>query len=158
MSEDISEDKAMQEVVTRFSYDHPAQTLWQLTGNFGGLKAWLPGVVDCTVSGAGAWDQGGNAERAVQLMDGSVTRESLAFLDEAGMRYGYAILDMKGFKPGQHFSAEFAVTPLGDAQCEVVWCARFNVPEDWPADKVQQARERVAQMYGFFLTHLNSVL
>ena len=148
----------MEQVAARFTYDHPADTVWKLTGDFGGLKAWLPGVVECTVTGSGARDQGGNAERAVQLMDGSITRESLEHLDEPGMRYGYAILDMKGFKPGQRFEAEFAVAPLGEAQCEVVWTARFNVPTDWPEENVSKARDRVAQMYGFFLTHLNTQL
>ena len=150
--------QTMETVEVRKQFNHPAGLVWVLTGDFGGLQNWLPGVTGVTVTGSGARDQGGNAERAVSLMDGSVTRESLESQDEAAMSYEYAILEMKGFKEGQQYLAHFQVKPLDDERCEVVWSATFSVPEDFPEDKVAKARSRVEQMYGFFLTHLAGLL
>ena len=148
----------METVEVRKQFDHPAGLVWVLTGEFGGLQNWLPGVTGVTVTGSGSRAEGGDAERAVQLMDGSVTRESLESVDEVGMCYEYAILEMKGFKEGQEYRARFQVKPLSDDRCEVIWGATFSVPEEFTADKVAKARSRVEQMYGFFLTHLASLL
>ena len=148
----------METVEVRKQFDHPAGLVWVLTGEFGGLQNWLPGVTGVTVTGSGSRAEGGDAERAVQLMDGSVTRESLESVDEVGMCYEYAILEMKGFKEGQEYRARFQVKPLGDDRCEVIWGATFSVPEEFTADKVAKARSRVEQMYGFFLTHLAGLL
>jgi len=149
-------------VEVRQRYAHPAVKVWQLTGDFGGLKNWLPGVAECTVSGSGAHDQGGDAERAVTLLDGSVTREALEFEDQAAMQYGYRILAAKGFREGQEFVASFQVAPVMSAQdgeqCEIIWGARFSVPASFDDTKVEQASARVRQMYQFFLQHLASQL
>lgn len=158
VSEPAKSEPALQEVVIRQRFSHPAAAVWTLTGDFGGLDKWLPGVVSCTVSGEGARDAGGNAQRSVQLMDGSVTRESLESLDEAAMCYGYAILEAKGFKPNQTFRAQFQVLPVDDGHCEVIWSASFSVPPQLAQDKIEGAREKVRQMYQFFLGHLASLL
>ncbi|MEE2733341.1 MAG: SRPBCC family protein [Pseudomonadota bacterium] len=153
--------QTLETVEVRRQFDHPAGLVWVLTGDFGGLQNWLPGVTGVTVTGSGSRQEGGNAERAVQLLDGSVTRESLESQDEAAMCYEYAILSMKGFKEGQVYTARFQVKPLTSAEgerCEVIWSARFSVPEDFSADQVAKARSRVEQMYGFFLTHLAGLL
>lgn len=152
------EEGTLQQVTVQQVIPHEASTVWQLTGNFGGLKNWLPGVTECSVSGKGPRDQGGDAERAVHLMDGSVTRESLESLDESQMYYRYAILEAKGFKADQQFIATFQVMSLADGQCEVVWTASFSVPEAFPAEKIVKARQQVSQMYQFFLTHLTTLL
>ena len=44
----------MEEVTVRQTFPHAAAKVWQITGDFGGLKNWLPGVVSCTVQGEGA--------------------------------------------------------------------------------------------------------
>ena len=148
----------MEEVTVRQTFPHAAAKVWQITGDFGGLKNWLPGVVSCTVQGEGARDQGGNALRVVQLLDGSVARESLESFDATRMHYVYAIKEAKGFSPEQQFSARFQVSPIAPDGCEVIWTARFSVPEDLSQDKIDKARQRVIQMYQFFLGHLASVL
>lgn len=150
--------QTMETVEVRKQFDHPAGLVWVLSGDFGGLQNWLPGVTGVTVTGSGSRAEGGNAERAVHLMDGSVTRESLESCDEAAMCYEYAILEMKGFKEDQTYLARFQVKPLDDERCEVIWSATFSVPEDFSEDKVAKARSRVEQMYGFFLTHLAGLL
>ncbi|HET8707913.1 MAG TPA: SRPBCC family protein [Pseudomonadales bacterium] len=144
----------MLEAQVEQEFDASAETVWALTGPFGGLKAWLPGVVDCRVEGSGAWDQGGNAVRLVELMDGSVTKESLLSLDERQYRYRYGILEAKGFDRNSEYQAEFVVVPLGVDRCKVCWGARFTLPASIPAEKAQKAQQRVQQMYQFFLNHL----
>ncbi len=147
-------DQAMETVEVRQQFAQPAGIVWVLTGEFGGLKNWLPGVEACTVTGSGPRDQGGNAERSVKLVDGSVTRESLESRDEAAMCYEYAILEAKDFQPDQTFKARFQVQPLNDERCEIIWSASFSVPHGLPDEKVVKLRARVEQMYRFFLTHL----
>ena len=148
----------MQQVEARQVFEHDADRVWDLTGDFGGLQHWLPGVVACTVTGSGPRDQGGNAERAVQLFDGSVTRESLESFDPVARSYRYAILSAKGFEPGGHFEARFQVLPLAPGQCEVVWQASFTLPAGLPPEKAPKASAKVQQMYVFFLQNLASVL
>ncbi len=148
----------MQQVEARRTFAHPAHKVWRLTGEFGGLQNWLPGVVGCEVHGTGARDQNGNAERSVTLMDGSVTREALQSLDEAAMRYSYAILAAKGFTPDSRYIGHFQVRELNPDQCEILWQAEFSVPAEMPADKVLKLKDKVQTMYGFFLLHLDSVL
>jgi len=148
----------MQQVEVRRRFSYPAQKVWDLTGNFGGLKDWLPGVVDCQVGGAGACDQGGNAIRSVTLMDGSVTRESLESLNEDAMSYRYAIREAKGFDKDSHYVGQFRVEACGDDACEIIWQAEYSVPASLPPEKLQKFNDKVQNMYGFFLLHLESVL
>lgn len=136
----------------------PADTLWQLTSVFGGLKAWLPGVVACSVVGEGAKDNGGNAVRTVQLMDGSVTRESLDSIDAEARRYVYSVLEAKGFDANSRFQATFQVLARDRGHCAVVWSAEFTLPASLPVEKVTKACSRIEQMYQFFLQHLQTVL
>lgn len=144
----------MQQVEVRHSFNHSADTLWQLTGDFAGLQHWLPGITSCTVEGNGPCDQGGNAVRSVQLMDGSVTRESLESFDPANRHYRYAILSAKGFDPAQTYIGTFHVIPTGDNRCDIHWQANFTLPADLPADKVDKACDKIRNMYAFFLQQL----
>lgn len=131
-----------------------ADVLWQLTGDFGGLRAWLPGVVSCEVTGEGAADNGGDAVRSVALMDGSVTRERLESLDPTARRCVYSIMEAKGFDGSSAFVASFHVLPREGKGCEVQWSAQFTLPSSVTADKAPRAVARVEQMYAFFLEHL----
>ena len=101
----------MELVETRERFNFPADTVWDLTGDFGGLHKWLAGAKTCEVSGAGPRDTGGNAERTVTLMDGSITRESLESLDETNRCYSYAILEAKGLRKTLALLAGFKCYP-----------------------------------------------
>lgn len=144
----------MLEAQAEYEFDAPAEKIWALTGNFGGLQAWLPGVVDCRVEGAGAWDEGGNAVRLVQLMDGSVTKEALRSLDAAAYRYAYSILEAKGFDQNGEYLATYSVEPVAGGKSKVIWNAKFTLPAGLPADKSEKAIQRVQNMYLFFLKNL----
>ncbi len=148
----------MHSIQVTHEFSCPADTLWQITGDFGGLKAWLPGVVACNVAGEGAKDNGGNAVRTVQLMDGSVTRESLDSVDAEARRYVYSVLEAKGFDANSQFQATFQVLARDGGRCAVVWSAAFTLPANLPVEKVNKARSRIEQMYQFFLQHLQTML
>lgn len=145
-------------VEVRRDYAHDADRVWQVTGDFGGLQAWLPGITACRVEGSGAIDQGGNAVRIVDLFDGSVTRESLQSHDHAARSYVYNLLEAKGITADAQYQARFTVTPLAAGGCRVDWVAQFRVPDDLPADKAERARAKVQQMYTMCLQYLDGVL
>ena len=148
----------MEIVEVQQDYPFPARQVWQLTGEFSGLHKWLPGVTSCEVSGEGARDAGGDAERRVTLADGSITRESLESLDDNHCSYSYRILEAKGFDADSAYIGRFRIEPIAEAQCRIYWSAEFTVPEQLPEEKVHKIRDRVTQMYQFFLAHLNTVL
>ncbi|HVL00540.1 MAG TPA: SRPBCC family protein [Dongiaceae bacterium] len=148
----------MLETQVEMELDAPATLVWKLTGDFGGLRDWLPGVVDCWVEGEGAQEDGGNAIRVVEMSNGAITKEALIALDESRYSYRYAIIEAKGFGKDNAFQAHFTVLPLSDDRCKVVWGARFTLPADVPADASEKARQRVQQMYRLFLQHLASLL
>lgn len=139
-------------------YAHAADKVWKTTGDFGGLKDWLPGITACRVEGSGAADAGGNAVRIVDVMDGSVTRESLQSYDAAQHSYTYNLLEAKGIDARAQYRATFTVTPTGANACRIDWVAGFDVPDDFPPEKAERARQRVLQMYGMCLQYLDGVL
>ncbi|MFZ5756482.1 MAG: SRPBCC family protein [Pseudomonadota bacterium] len=139
-------------------FAHSADRVWAITGDFGGLKNWLPGILACRVEGSGAARDGGNAIRIVDVFDGSVTKESLESLDAARLTYQYRILEARGFDASSGYLATFRVTPLGPDRCRINWGASFRLPDGIPAEKGERARQRVIQMYGMCLQHLDGVL
>lgn len=145
-------------VETSRDYAHDADKVWTITGNFGGLKDWLPGITACRVEGSGAADAGGNAVRIVDVMDGSVTRESLQSYDAAQRTYTYNLLEAKGIDASARYRATFTVTPTAANACRIDWVAGFEVPDDFPPEKAERARQRVLQMYGMCLQYLDGVL
>lgn len=61
----------------------PAQKVWRMAGNFGGLRAWSRAVVDCTLEGDGV-----GCHRTITTAGGTVL-ERLDALDPAAMRLVY---------------------------------------------------------------------
>lgn len=143
---------------TQREFAHGADRVWEVTGDFGGLKNWLPGITACRVEGSGAHADGGNAVRIVDVMDGSVTKERLESIDAANRRYSYRILEAKGMDASADYVATFSVTPIDANRCRVDWAASFRVPEGFPADKTERARQKVAGMYSMLLQALEGKL
>lgn len=144
------------EVTHRFA--HAADKVWHIAGDFGGLQTWLPGVTACRVEGSGAAAAGGNAERLVTLLDGSITRERLESLDSANRCYEYSILEAKGFAADSEYRARFQVLPLDATSSEVRWGVRLRLPVSVPADKQDKLKTRIEQTYALFLQNLQNVL
>lgn len=146
------------QVDTQREFEQPADQVWKIGGDFAGLQAWLPGITALRVEGSGAADAGGNAVRVIDLFDGSVTKERLEWVDEAQRAYSYRIISAKGIDERADYVATFRVTALDANRCRVDWSARFQVPDDFPADKQERAKQKVAQMYGMCLQALASKL
>lgn len=146
------------QVDTQREFAHSAEKVWKVAGDFGGLKHWLPGILACRVEGSGAADRGGNAVRLVEIFDGSVTKERLEWVDEGRFAYGYRILEAKGIDASAGYVATFTVTPLDAGRCRVDWVARFSVPDTFPAEKQERAKQKVSQMYTMCLQALEGVL
>lgn len=154
----MSRGMVMLEFEVERKYAHAADKVWEVTGDFGGLQAWLPGVLGCRIEGQGAADQGGNTVRIVNVMDGSVTRERLEVFEHAERRYSYSIIEAQGFDASNEYYATFRILPQGEGRCLVRWGARFRVPVSIPARKGRQLRDRIAAMYGRCLDNLGIVL
>jgi len=117
----------------------------------------LPGILACRVEGSGAIAEGGNAVRIVDVFDGSVTRESLQSLDDAARTYTYNLLEAKGIDASAQYQATFTVTPTAGG-CRVDWVAGFSVPDGFPPEKAERARQKILQMYTMCLQYLDGVL
>lgn len=148
----------MLEFEVEHEYDFSAEKVWAVAGDFGGLKAWMPGVLACRVEGSGAADKGGDAVRIVDVFDGSVTIERLNSLDDQTMTYGYSILEAKGFDPSCEYHAVFRVVPLEGGRSKACWGARFTLPASIPPEKGEKAKGKAAQLYSLCLMNLQSVL
>lgn len=145
-------------VETHREYAFGADKVWAITGDFGGLKNWLPGIVAIRVEGSGAADAGGNAVRVVDVVDGSVTIESLESFNDANRSYSYRIVSAKGLDASAEYLAHFTVTALDAGRSRVDWLASFRVPAEFPPEKAERARQRIEQMYAMCLQNLEGVL
>lgn len=139
-------------------YAYPADTVWELAGDFGSLQDWLPGVLSCRIEGQGAADTGGNAVRVIAVADGSVTRERLESYDHAGRLYRYSVQEALGLTADNRYLSTFHVLPQGSRHSLVRWSARFCLPLNVPARKRKQLRDRIAAMYGHCLSGLEASL
>lgn len=148
----------METIQVSHMFQTDAASLWKLTGDFGGLKAWLPGIQECIVEGSGAKDQGGDAIRIVHAANGDITKESLESLDENNFTYQYKILSAKGFNEKSHYLGTFTVIPKGENTSEIQWQAEFSVPPSLTDEQKAKIREGISNMYLNFLKHLESVL
>lgn len=142
----------------RHGFSQDADQVWQLTGDFGGLARWLPGVRACRVEGNGAADQGGNAVRIVTLEDGSTAREGLESCDRPNRCYEYSILEARDFDPRSQYRAHFQVHPRPDGGCDVVWRARLQPAPDLAESLHPKIRARIEKTYTHFLHHLAGLL
>jgi carbon monoxide dehydrogenase subunit G len=87
--------------------DRPADAVWPLVGDFGGLT-WMPGVDACTVDG----------DVRTVSMNGMDVQEKLVALDEEGRSITYSIIG--GPVPLDEHESTITVTPDGDG-CRVEW-------------------------------------
>ena len=86
----------------------PADEVWALVGEFGGLETWLPGVDRCEVDGD---------IRRVDTM-GMTIEERLVARNEAARVLTYAIVSGA---PVDTHEATIAVVPFGAGATDVTW-------------------------------------
>jgi hypothetical protein len=89
--------------------DRPADDVWKVVRDFGGLAAWMPGVDSCRVEGD---------ERILEMMGMELT-EKLVRLDEGARTLVYGIT--KSPMPIEHHEATIAVTPIDEQSSHVTY-------------------------------------
>jgi uncharacterized membrane protein len=87
--------------------DGPADKVWAVVGDFGGIDTWMPGMESCRVEGE---------NRILETMGMTIT-ERLISKDDAGRALTYAIADGA---PVESHEAVITVTPAGDSS-HVTW-------------------------------------
>lgn len=108
----------MSEVRVVRRMDCPADVVWALIGDFGGLQRWHPRVQQLDLS----WE---GRIRSLQFDDGGHAVERLDARNDPARRYAYIVVDSS--LPVQHCHGVLRVNEIdGGAACDVVWSARFE--------------------------------
>jgi polyketide cyclase/dehydrase/lipid transport protein len=89
--------------------DRPANDVWKLVRDFGGLAGWMPGIDSCRVE---------DNDRILEMMGMELT-ETLVRCDDNTRTLVYSIA--KSPLPIEHHEATIAVTSTGDASCHVTY-------------------------------------
>ncbi|CZR53551.1 uncharacterized protein PAC_03430 [Phialocephala subalpina] len=104
--------------------DHPLPNVWSLVSSFGAIKAWVPAIDGCTISG-----QSIGAIRTVSML-GSIFNERLEVLDHELHIVSYRILEPIGF-PVFGMYGTISVKESGERKTEITWtCDAEKVEEE----------------------------
>ena len=87
--------------------DKPADAVWSVVGDFGGVGTWMPGIDSCRQEGD---------DRIIETMGMTIT-ERLVSKDDAGRALTYSIADGA---PVERHEAVITVVPAGDSS-HVTW-------------------------------------
>jgi carbon monoxide dehydrogenase subunit G len=123
----------VQTETARIDIAKPADEVWALVGEFGGLDTWMAGVDSCEVEGD---------IRTIQTMGMTLT-EQLKGRDAEARSITYSIVG-EGAPVAQH-EATITVHDTGDGASEVTWEVGVEPPEATPMfkDIYQGALEQV---------------
>ena len=99
----------MAEAKSEVDIDRSADAVWAVTGDFGGLAGWMPGIETCTLE---------DDVRTI-TMGGMAIGERLVSRDDATRTLVYSIAS--GPAPVDKHEATIVVTPTGDASSHVTW-------------------------------------
>lgn len=98
----------MGSATTEITIDRPADDVWKLVADFGGLADWMPGVDSCVVE---------DDDRTLSMM-GMTIVERLVRRDDDARALTYSIVS--GDLAVDHHEATITVTPQGDG-AHVTW-------------------------------------
>lgn len=113
----------MQTETARIDIAKPAEEVWALVGEFGGLDTWMSGVDSCTVEGD---------IRTIQTMGMTLT-EQLVGRDAGARSITYSIVG-EGAPVARH-EATITVLDAGDGASEVTWDVSVEPDEAAPMFK-----------------------
>ena len=125
-------------------FEHPAEAVWAVVGDFGGLHRWHPRVRRLDLS----WE---GRIRTLHLDDGGRVVERLEARNEAAWRYVYVLVD--GSLPLPAYRSTLAVHAEGQA-CRVNWSCEFEPLVDGGPG----AAHLMQDLYGHGLQALAQVL
>jgi hypothetical protein len=114
----------MTTVTVTDTFDHPADKVWPVVSDFGGIHKYMRGMEPAAVTGEGI-----GQDRVLAMPGGSVA-ERLTWLDHAATAFSYTILS--GPLPFDRYVATVKLTPRGE-QTDIEWQGNFEVvgvPED----------------------------
>lgn len=99
--------------------DAPADALWKMLYDFGGLEKLLPDMIEtCKVEGTGL-----GATRDIVFKDGGGAFETMSRLDEAGREFDYT-LD-RSTLPLENYVATVKVSDAG-GKAQIDWSSVFD--------------------------------
>ena len=105
--------------------ERPADDVWKVVRDFGGLAAWMPGIDACRVEGD---------DRILEMMGMELTEKLLRLDDDARtLVYGIA----KSPMPIEHHEATIVVTPVDDRSSHVTYTV--DVAPDSMTDMMSKA-------------------
>jgi carbon monoxide dehydrogenase subunit G len=115
--------------------DAPAERVWELVRDFGGVQRYAAGIEKCTLEGSGI-----GAVRTLALAGGPTLQERLEALDDAGRRLSYSIVS--GPIPVADYLATVAISDEANG-CRIDWSSTFE-PKGISED---QARRMIEGVY-----------
>lgn len=114
----------MTTVTVSDTFDHPADQVWPVVSDFGGIHKYMRGMEPAEVQGTGL-----GQDRILAMPAGPVA-ERLTWCDAEAKSFSYTILS--GPLPFARYVATVKLTPRGDAT-DIVWEGNFEavgVPEE----------------------------
>jgi hypothetical protein len=111
----------MAEVLVVEELPVPAEKVWELVREFGGIEKWLGGMVqDLEVEGEGI-----GAIRTISLPGNAQLQEQLKAHSDDQRSFSYAIIG-KSPLPVDDYLATFKLFEVGDHACRIEWSSTFE--------------------------------
>src|SRR5687768_1146176 len=104
----------MSSATNEIDIDRPADEVWKVVRDFGGLAAWMPGIESCRVEGD---------DRILETMGMELT-ERLVRLDDDARTLVYGIA--KSPMPIEHHEATIAVAPVDEQRSHVTYTVEVS--------------------------------
>jgi len=127
----------MAKVHVRDSFNVPAEKVWSLFRDFGGISKWAGAMVkSCTVEGEGI-----GAVRTLSLAQGNPIRERLVQFDDADRSFSYAIIGTSDL-PVDDYVGSVKIRAEGVSRATIDWIGTFD-PKGAPEADAQRIVEGI---------------
>lgn len=111
----------MTEVMVTEDLEVPADKVWEIVRDFGGIRAWTGKMIqDLVLEGEGV-----GAIRTITLPGNTKLQEQLTAFDDEGQSFSYAIIG-KSPLPVTDYLATFKLVAKGRHACRIEWSSRFE--------------------------------
>ncbi|HEX4984850.1 MAG TPA: SRPBCC family protein [Burkholderiales bacterium] len=111
--------------------DAPADAVWAVAGDFGGIQRWAPGTESSRLV-LHARNETGAIRLLRRRSDGTQVTEKLLDYDPYNRRMAYTYVD--GVVRASDYYSELAVKDLGGGRSRVEWRGRFRRLAYWTDD------------------------